>query len=444
MRTKTVTRERRDGLDSRDLAVETLLRLETSRAPLQAVLHAVLSRARPGARDASLCAELCYGVVRREIRVRWLLRRFFKDPGRLPPRMRCLLCTAIYALIFLDAVPAYATVDWAVETVKKRHGTALARVANGGLRSLCREGGALKEYDYYSRHAKDSREADALFHSLPPWICGLWEKAYGSRTAGLLMVKSSSRPASGIRVNMSRADQTAVVARLTELGAVRLGSANFAFPAGMPAHENERSFIARCIAEGKISRQGPGSQAALEALEPAAWPEPIWDACAGQGSKTCALLERGKKLLAASDVHMPRLRRITGECARLRIDPPHVVCASILRPPLRKKPATILLDVPCSGLGTLASRPDIRRRRTREETEAFIEKQRNMLDAAYALLPTGGNLAYITCTCNPAENENQIESLLARRPGAQCLLEWSSPPDNLLLEGMYAALLRKE
>jgi 16S rRNA (cytosine967-C5)-methyltransferase len=441
MSAKAVAHERR--LDPRDLAVEVLLKLETSRAPLQAALHAAISRARLKAADAALGTELCYGVLRRELRVRWLLGRFFKAPHRLPPRMCRILCTAIYALVFLDGVPAYATVDWAVEAVKVGHGTALARVANGGLRALCREGRAPKEYEYYTRHVKDPREADALFHSLPMWILDLWEDAYGARTAALLAAKSSSRPAFGIRINTSLTGHETMRVRLEEIGAVRLGDANFAFAAGMPAHENERRFIARCIAEGKLSRQGPGSQAALEALEPATWPEPIWDACAGQGSKTCALLERGKKLPVASDIHMPRLRRITGECSRLHLRRPHLVCASILHPPMRLTPASILLDVPCSGLGVLASRPDIRRHRRRETMGAFIEQQKRMLDSAYALLPTGGRLAYITCTCNPAENEEQIRGVLTRHPNAQCLREWSSSPEHPLLEGMYAALLVK-
>jgi 16S rRNA (cytosine967-C5)-methyltransferase len=155
------------------------------------------------------------------------------------------------------------------------------------------------------------------------------------------------------------------------------------------------------------------------------------------------LLERGKDVRVASDTHLPRLRRINDECRRLRLPSPLVVRASALRPPLHGKPATIVLDVPCSGLGVLASRPDIRRHRQAQQIQGVMLVQAAMLEAAHAELASGGHIAYMTCTQNPAENEQQIRALLCRHPGLALALEWNSPADNMALEGMYAALLVK-
>jgi 16S rRNA (cytosine967-C5)-methyltransferase len=420
-----------------------LLRLEGSRLPVQAALHGVLARVACNPADAALCSELCYGALRMEIRLRWLLERFLKAPGRLPPHMRCILLVALYALLFLEGMPVHALVDWAVESVKRKHGQALARVANACLRAICREGAAPRDYGYYRAPGLDEQAQQALYHALPLWIARLWHAAYGPDKAGLLVSKSSARPAAGFRVNRFRTGWEEVARQLENAGAQRLTPACFAVVPDRRAQVEEHSPLAMLLAEGWLSRQGAASQLALHALEPGTWPDPIWDACAGQGTKCCALLEFGKDVPLAGDVHLPRLRRIHGECRRLRLPTPHVAQASALHPPLAFKPGTIVLDVPCSGLGVLASRPDIRRHRSAEDVQPLIRRQAAMLESAHAALASGGHIVYITCTQNPAENEEQIRAFVRGHSIAVLAQEWNSPVGDMLLEGMYAALLVK-
>ncbi|MDR2695794.1 MAG: 16S rRNA methyltransferase [Deltaproteobacteria bacterium] len=429
--------------DARDLAVLVLQRLEGAHAPIQAVLHTSLSRAACDPADAALCAELCYGVLRMEIRLHWLLARFLKAPEKLPPRMRRILLVALYALLFLDGMPEHAVVDWAVARVKRGHGQALARVANGCLRALCREGAAPRDYAYYRGGGLDEEARLALYHSLPLWIVRLWREGYGTDTAALLMAKSSSRPAAGFRVNRRRAGWEEVAQQIGEAGAQRLSEACIAAAPELRARLEERCQITSLLAAGRLSRQGAASQLALQALQPETWPDPLWDACAGQGTKSSALLELGKDVCMVSDTHLPRLWRIAGECRRLGLPLPLVVRASALRPPLRFKPGSIVLDAPCSGLGVLAARPDIRSKRKAQHVQGLLQIQSAMLEAAYAELSCGGHIAYLTCTQNPAENEEQVRAFLGRHPGAVLAREWNSPAENRLLEGMYAALLVK-
>ena len=108
------------------------------------------------------------------------------------------------------------------------------------------------------------------------------------------------------------------------------------------------------LRQGRISFHGAGSQLVLEALGAPHWEGPVWDACAGRGGKTLALMELGVPLLAASDTYQPRLRGLRDDARRLVIAPPPLFCASAAEPALRGAPKTILLDVPCSGLGTLS------------------------------------------------------------------------------------------
>ena len=429
--------------DARDLAVQVLYRLEGTQLPVQAVLNTSLTNAACDPADAALCAELCYGALRMEIRLRWLLARFLKAPDKLPPRMRYILLVAMYALVFLESMPEYALVNWAVESVKRSHGQALARVANGCLRAVCREGASPRAYDYYHSPGQDEEAQQALYHSLPLWIVRLWYDGYGPDKAALLMAKSSSRPAAGLRVNSLRSGWEDVARQLCDAGAQRLSPVCFAVAPDRRSHLEEQCSLGALLADGKLSRQGAASRLALEALQPETWPDPLWDACAGQGSKSCALLELGKDLRMAGDTHLPRLRRIRSECCRLRLPQPLIVQASAMQPPLGFQPGSIVLDVPCSGLGVLATRPDIRRRRQARQLQDFVRKQAAMLEASYAELPSGGHLAYITCTQNPAENEEQIRAFLGRHPQSDLVREWNSPADDMLLEGMYSALLVK-
>ncbi len=430
-------------IDPRDLAVRVLLRLESAPVTVQAALGALPERGGTSASAFALCTELCYGVLRTEIRLRVLLARFFTKQEKLPPHMICVLRTAAYALVFLDGMPEHAVVNWAVEAIKRRHGQTLARVANGGLRSLCREGAAVREFAYYRDMAGDERTAYTLYYSLPRWIFDVWELAYGSERALKLAEKSAARPRAGLRVNRSMQDWEQTAAHLEAAGAECLSETAFcASPAGLPEQINGRA-LGNLIAEGRLSRQGAGSQLAVETLDPDAWPEPVWDACAGRGTKSCSLLERGRQIFAASDTHLPRLSRVAEECRRLHLPVPPTICASLLHPPFARKPRAILVDAPCSGLGVLASRPDIRRNRRPEDVAELIRLQAAMLEAAYAFLPKGGGLAYITCTCNPAESEEQVRRLCVAHPGARLGQEWNSPVEDVRLEGMYAAWIVK-
>ena len=197
------------------------------------------------------------------------------------------------------------------------------------------------------------------------------------------------------------------------------------------------------LRQGRLSIQGAGSQLVLEALDAPRWEGPVWDACAGRGGKTLALVELGVPVLAASDTYQPRLRGMRDDAKRLVLKAPPLFCASAAEPALRGTPRTILLDVPCSGLGTLARHPDLRTLRTPGQVAGLVDLQRRILDAVWSYLPSGGHLVYITCTINPAENERQSDAFLARTPGASLEKQWQSTPDAFGSDLMYGAMLKK-
>lgn len=163
----------------------------------------------------------------------------------------------------------------------------------------------------------------------------------------------------------------------------------------------------------------------------------------GRGGKTLALMELGLPILAASDTYRPRLRGLRDDAKRLMLGIPSLICASAAAPAIRGIPRTILLDVPCSGLGTLARHPDLRRLRTPGQIRELVQLQQAILDAAWEVLPSGGRIAYVTCTVNPEENETQIARFLQRHPGTRLDCQWESSPDRFGSDLMYGALVRK-
>ena len=451
--------------------------------------------------DRALCTELVYGCLRTELRLNFLLAMVLPRPEGLPRPMQILLALAVYGLLFQDRVPPHAVVYEAVEQVRVLFGQGLARVANGALRSLQRMGDDLAQPALYTaqpggkKHRHNAGGADSflgkcIFYSIPLWIGELWRSAYGAEAALRLMQRSFERPWAALRINARHADATALYAALltpqaaecgtdtaklpgaaTESGSedarllydhsdfadkknvsgglpkgdapVAIGSWGLAFaPGTMPRAALGRD-LREWLAQGALSWQSAGSQQALLALGLDRWHEPVWDACAGHGGKSVALMEWGVPLGLCTDRSFVRLRGLSAQCATLGLPvPPHCLADATL-PPVHYWPGHILVDAPCSGLGVLARRPDIRRREPQHLAELEV-LQRAMLCKLAGMLQPGRELAYITCTLNPAENEHAVSQLLEKNSDLTVEQQWQTEHDHPWLEGMFGVVLRKK
>lgn len=471
---------------ARACALATLDAVVRSGVDVQAALDEVLSRVSLSRQDASLCTELVYGYLRSEIRLSWLVRRFLKAPSKLPPGVFALLCLAAYELTLCDRVPAYATVDWAVSAVRALHGVGVSRLANAVLRNVARLGDTWREPSFFSC-VTDCRDRLCVMHSAPRWLVDLWCDGYGDEKAAALLEASLRHPASGVRVNLARAGGADCLQRLRSdalaTPGLSVGTSGVVFPAGRAPSD-----VASLAADGVLSRQSGASQSALAALAPQSWPSPVWDCCCGRGGKTAALVESGVDVAVASDPSMSRLRGLRRDFARLGLPLPLVLRASAVRPPFgvaagggmcvgdvewdnrllvhadveisscEQRPdsvvgpavitsgglfGSILVDAPCSGLGTLSRRPDIKRKRTVAQIAELVALQEAILDAVWPCLRAGGVLAYITCTRNPQENELRIAAFIEKHPDATLEVMYETPLEDISCEFFYAARVRK-
>lgn len=457
--------------DARALAVDALYAVERG-AVAQAALSATLARldARRDvdpahvARVKARCTELVYGVLRADMRLCHIRDRFLPHPGSLPLQMRLCLLLALYELYFLDAVPDHAAVCWAVDFARARFGTRLGRVVNAVLRNAQRLGDAPLAPDFYA--SGDALAAWALYHAQPLWLASLWEQHYGREAALALLWRSFAPPYACMRLNVRHPDALRLDEALCTFGGMRLCVGApvpaeplpvgrfpfqaFAFPPGGAPDALCGQALCQWHDLGVFSWQAAGSLIALAAAElgGGASSPALWDACAGQGGKALALAELGAPLVVCSDIHAGRLRQLQRTARRLGLPVTggagiRVLRASAERPPLAAWDGDILLDVPCSGLGTLARRPDIKRRRSMADIAALARTQFALVRAVWPLLRPGRALVYMTCTLTPDENMLQVQRVVREFQDARLAVEWQTPHTHPWLEGMYVARLEK-
>ncbi|WP_027183072.1 transcription antitermination factor NusB [Desulfovibrio inopinatus] len=410
---------------------------------IQAAVDQVLSSANMNPADAGLATQVAYGYCRHKGRIEFVLRTFLRSPDRIEPEVMMLMGMAVYEILLLDRIPEYASVDWAVSWIKAKWGGSQGGVANAVLRRVCRERTSLLDPDFYRVKASLKTFLSRLY-SWPDWLVKVMLDAYGPKIEAFLAAQTNEAPL-GLRINGNASGARSYYKLLaSQPECVYAHFPTIAMAPGAADITQLGPGFESALARGLVSRQSAASQAALAALFPDHWQGPVLDACAGSGGKSFYLMETTDLELWCADVHTTRLGRIVNEAKRLGLpQPPRFVARADAPYPLKRDVKTILLDVPCSGLGVVARRPDGKWKRSRADLKKVIKTQAAILDNAFAALPKGGRLAYLTCTILPVENQDQVASFIERTPGAKLLLQKLPDPESQLNEFFYAALIEK-
>ena len=433
--------------NARSLALRALSLVDAGR-PVQSVFQ-FLNLSRLSSAERRLLSDLVYGCLRAELRIHFLLSRVLPSPENLPRGFLHILELAVYAMLFQEKVPDYAAISTAVAQARRLFGMRLAGVANAALRKLQGFGDLLFSLDFYCDEAVaggDSHIALSRFYSLPPWLVSFWFDVYGPAAALAIIKRSFARPWTGLRLNPAHPSALRLQAALLSLcedHAVPLSPWGFAVA---PHHSPSRvcgETLHHWQDAGALAFQSAGSQIILEKLGVYDWEGPVWDACAGYGGKASALRERGIRVCLCTDISLQRLAALAARFGR-RCELPTVL-ADCRCPPVASFRGHILLDAPCSGLGILARRPDIRRARPDAASlSGYAVLQKLLLQRLAGLLQPGFELAYITCTLAPPENEGMIQSCLAADASLRLVRQWQTPHEHPWLEGMFGAILRKD
>lgn len=374
------------------------------------------------ARDAALCSELVYGVLRRHALLDAALAGFLKKPEALSAQVRMVLRLGVYEILFMDGIPARATVNELVNLTRRRFGQGLGGLVNGVLRAVDRQADALRAEAEKALTALVSGTADAAgmagASSLPLWLTTMWAEQYGVKEACLMAANTLEHPAPCWRANLTRPWGEMLVRHWLERGYAPVGQGGFSaqgLEKGRTQEAGEQSMLATFEQRGEVTRQGASSQLVAEYL--AGWMEEaglagasLWDACCGRGGKTTALLEKGVHVELASEPAAFRLEELKASLLRLRLPWPQL--RSVPAQAVEDSFPLILLDVPCSGTGTLARNAELRLRLSPARLAEISRVQADILAHAWSRLLPGGALFYVTCALNREENEGRIETFL--------------------------------
>ena len=429
---------------ARSAALQALFLTLRKNMDAQAALDQVLNPAHghaPDRRDAGLATEITYGYLRLKGRIDYILSLYLKNPGKLPEKYYLALGAAAYEILFLDKIPHYASVNWAVEFSKTYPRARLSGLFNAVLRKITALADAGNTEDdetapvhtlKFYEDGSDEVTVLSRYYSCPEWIVRLWLDKYGKERATEYLETQISAPATGIAFDAEHPESRELAAALSANDeCIDHDGLNMAFPAGCKALADvpSRAYI----------RKSYAARQALMALSPASFETPVWDACSGRGGKTRVLVEQGLSPVFASDVHLGRLKALKREQPEV-----NVLRARGDRPcPFTVPMKTILLDLPCSGLGVLSRRPDSKWKRTPQDLQRLEELQRHILGHSWEALDKGGKMHVITCTLNPEENEELVSGFAEQTEGAKVVQMWTTSADSGLGEFFFSATISK-
>jgi 16S rRNA (cytosine967-C5)-methyltransferase len=364
-------------------------------------LHGEASRHRLDARERALATQLAYGTVQRRATLDALIAELAgRSPRKLEPAVLAALRLGTFQLLFLDRVPAHAAVGESVELVKSASPGG-AKLVNAVLRRAAREGRA-----WFESLPENTPQQAALRHSHPEWIAQLWWDAHGPETARALLAASNEPAENAVRANTLKITPEELQRRLP-VASTDVGGA-LVLDGPWDAHASPE------FEEGLCMPQSRAAQAVARLLDPQPG-ERILDLCAAPGGKTThlAALMRNEGTVTAVERHAGRAEALHRTAARMGATCVEVRTADAAEPSEPAAYDRVLVDPPCSDLGTLAARPDARWHKAATDPARLAETQARILHAGARALKPEGVLLYSTCTISPTENEDVIAAFLA-------------------------------
>jgi 16S rRNA (cytosine967-C5)-methyltransferase len=393
--------------------------------------RAEAARARLTPSDRAFAQQLAYGTVQRRMTLDHVIGRLSDRPlSKLDPPLLDSLRLGVYQLLFMGSVPDHAAVAETVELAKAAKGAGF-KFANAVLRRATREARAILE----SLDDSDPAAA-AIRHSHPQWIVELWWQSLG-REETLALLEANNRSAEdAVRVNALVAEPDATARQIPA------SHSDPAIPEALvldAPFDIEGSDLFR---EGAITPQSRASMLVARTLDPRPG-ESVLDMCAAPGTKTthAAALTSGRGQITAIEANPARADELRANCARLHADSVAVIVedARLVEGQFDR----VMLDAPCSNLGTLARRPDARWRRSPELVTELAQLQSELLDAAARATKPGGTLVYSVCTISPQEGPDQVDEFTDRHPGFTEASRRQTLPHRDGTDGFFIARLER-
>lgn len=394
---------------ARVMAFTVLNEIDSSQSFSNLTLNHEFKKNKLDKRDRGFVTELVYGVIRMKKHLDYIINQFSKKPViNLDNSIRNLLRLGVYQIKFLDKVPARAAIHSTVELAKKDHHQGIIKFINGVLRAIDR---GLSEVRFPDL-TKDPIRHIAIVYSHPVWLVQKWVERFGVKQTIELCQYNNQVPELTIRANTLKTDIATLCDNLFEQ--YELDVHLLSYPDEGLLMESAGGFTELSeFQNGHFTVQGQASMLVAHALQLEVGMK-VLDLCAAPGGKTthiAALMENQGEILAV-DFYPHKIELIKKNCKRLGVTNVQTLCADSTTLVLSEQYDRVLLDAPCSGLGLLREKPEIRWKKGPEDIEELVNLQSRLIKKGLSYLKTGGIMVYSTCTITQEENELAVDTIL--------------------------------
>lgn len=383
------------------LAFETIQDIINDKAYSNIIINEVLSNNELNRADKSLFTELVYGTLKRKYTLDYLLKPFVQT--KLKGWVRQLLWMSIYQYAYLDKIPEHAIIHEAVEIAKYKGGPHNGNVVNGILRNMMRS--ELPDFTEIT----DDKKRIAIEYSLPKWLVDHWVTHLGLEKTEEIAQSFLDKVSTTVRVNLTRITVDEAIRRLTDDDyIVELDKEidTCLHISGKPIIES------RLFKDGLVSIQDKSSMFVGEIMSLTEG-DKVLDACSAPGGKACHIAEilNDTGHVDATDIHEHKIDLIDFNIKKLRLSNISAFEHDATEK-YDKVYDKILVDAPCSGLGVLRHKPEIKYEQSQHSIQSLVEIQLEILNNVKDSVKPGGTIIYSTCTIEQMENENVIYTFL--------------------------------
>ena len=423
-----------DSVNTRELCLQMLIEINEKHQYSHLVLRDVLSKYQYlSKQERAFITRLTEGTVEHMIELDYIIDAFSKTKVRkMKPLIRNLMRMGVYQIKYMDSIPDSAVCNESVKLAKRHKFGQLSGFVNGVLRNIARNIADL-----------EMPEDLSIKYSMPQWIVDKWTKDYGeSKTEEILKGFMEERPIS-IRTNLTRITPQQLKEKLIEEGVI-LGELplEYAFTiSGFDYLEALDSF-----SQGLFYVQDVSSMMVAEWAKVSEG-DYVIDVCAAPGGKSTHVAEllNGTGMVEARDLTEYKVSLIEDNILRHELTNMKAVCmdATVFDEGSVDKADVLICDLPCSGLGVLAKKTDIRYKMSKEQQEELVQLQRDILSAVHSYVKPGGTLVYSTCTININANEGNVSWILEQYPEFELVEQKQLFPGEISNDGFFLAKLKK-
>ncbi len=393
--------------DSREIALDILLEILERGGYSHIILRQALNKYQYlDKSERAFISRIAEGTVEYLLQIDYIIDSFSNTKvSKMKPVIRTILRMSVYQLIYMDRVPDSAVCNEAVKLAVKRKFTGLKGFVNGVLRNISRNKEGLSWPD------------DSVRYSMPAWIVSMWEESYGRETAVTMMESFLKNKKTTVRCNLAKASKEEIIQSLRNQGAEVSESGISEAVLCIEKYDYMEGLEA--FQKGYIQVQDLSSSFVGEIADPKKG-DYVIDVCGAPGGKSIHIADKldGTGMVEVRDLSLLKINMVEENirrCGYLNIRT-KVQDALVTDPDSVEKADIVIADLPCSGLGIIGRKPDIKYRMTPEALESLSALQRNILTVAQAYVKPGGRLIFSTCTINRKENEENARWFLEQFP----------------------------